>query len=219
MPLVAVACCRLSGQPSASALYPDTDRELLAEALGDVCVDAIPVSWDDPDFDWGSAAAVLVRSTWDSVDRPEEYLRWARAVGETTTLLNPSDVLEWNLDKAYLQDLAAAGVQVLPTEWVRPGGSWRARLDHDVVVKPSISAGGRDTAWYSRDEEAHARAHVARLVERGHTVLVQPHVASVQDPGEIDLIYIGGGYSHAVRKTSFLERDVGVQLRPWERMS
>ena len=219
MPVVALACCRLSGEAPVSDLYPDGDPEQLADALRGVGLDAVAVSWDDPDFDWASVAGVLVRSTWDSVDRPEEYSGWARRVGALTVLLNSADVIEWNLNKTYLHDLAAAGVEVVPTEWVLPGSSWVPGLDQDLVIKPSVSAGGRETAWYSHGQVERATAHVTRLFERGQTVLVQPYLASVQVPGEVDLIYIDGRYSHAVRKGPLLERDAGTQARPWERMT
>ena len=218
MSVVVVACCRLSGEAEPSCLFPDGDRGLLVRALAAVGLEAVAVSWDDPGFDWVSPAGVLVSSTWDSVDRPEEYVRWARRVSATTTLVNPAEVIEWNLDKTYLRDLAGVGLRVLPTEWVPPGGSWSGNADGDVVVKPSVSAGGRDTAWYSQGQSALVEAHVARLVGLGHTVMVQPYVVSVDDPGEIDLIYIDGRFSHGVRKKPLLERDVGVLARPWERM-
>ena len=200
-------------------LYPDADRDLLAEALRDVGLESVAVSWDDPDFDWSSVAGVLVRSTWDSVDRPAEYLRWVRQVSTQTVLLNSAAVIEWNLNKTYLRDLATAGIHVVPTEWFLPGETWVPTLDQDLVIKPAISAGGRDTVWYSPGQTAHAVTHVAHLLEAGHSVLIQPYLSTVQDPGEVDLIYMNGRYSHAVRKGALLERDAGVQQRPWERMT
>lgn len=219
MAVVAIACCRYSGDSSPTILYPDRDRQLVIDGLKRAGVDALPVSWDDPNFDWTSVDGVLVRSTWDSVDRPEEYIRWARRVEASTTLLNPAGVIEWSLDKAYLRDLAADGLEVVPTEWVRPGETWAPARHQDLVVKPAVSAGGRNTAWYSRDQAQAAQAHVSRLQALGQTVLVQAYMASVESPGEIDLVYIDGHYSHAVRKGPLLERDSEVHARPWERMS
>jgi len=50
MPVIALACCRLSGEALASDLYPN--REQLAEALRGVGLGVVVVSGDDPDFDW-----------------------------------------------------------------------------------------------------------------------------------------------------------------------
>jgi hypothetical protein len=49
-------------------------------------------------------------------------------------------------------------------------------------------------------------------------VMVQPYFATVEDPGEISLIFIGGRYSHAMRKGATFELGAGVYDRPWERI-
>ena len=46
-----------------------------------------------------------------------------------------------------------------------------------------------------------AARHLRALTAREDTV-VQPFVASVLDDGEISLVYLGGTFSHAVRKTA-----------------
>ena len=214
---VVVACCRASGGAHPLELYPDPDSELLVAALGEIGVTARMASWDDDTVTWDQTGLVVIRSTWDSVDRPGEYLRWARAVDRVSTLVNPAEVLAWNLDKSYLGDLARMGVPVMPTQFVRPGSSWTVPED-EFVVKPAISAGGRETARYGPAHRSAARAHVSRLLAEGHTVMVQPYLRAVEDPGEISLVFIAGGFSHAVRKGPVLEAGAGVADRPWERM-
>lgn len=214
---VSIACCRRTADAGPTDLFPDPDSELLRDALVARGMAAELVSWDDPEIDWSARSAVVIRSTWDSVDRPEEYVEWARRVDGVTRLLNPADVVAWNLDKRYLDDLADAGIGVIETQWVRPGRDW-STPEGDYVVKPAVSAGGRETARYSRDHEVDARAHVDRLLAGGHTVMVQPFLPSVVDPGEMSLIFIDGTFSHAVRKGSVLEAGAGVVERPWERM-
>ena len=214
---VVVACCRASGGAHPLELYPDPDSELLVAALGEIGVTARMASWDDDTVTWDQTGLVVIRSTWDSVDRPGEYLRWARAVDLVSTLVNPAEVLAWNLDKSYLGDLARMGVPVMPTQFVRPGSSWTVPED-EFVVKPAISAGGRETARYGPAHRSAARAHVSRLLAEGHTVMVQPYLRAVEDPGEISLVFIAGGFSHAVRKGPVLEAGAGVADRPWERM-
>jgi hypothetical protein len=41
--------------------------------------------------------------------------------------------------------------------------------------------------------------------------MVQPYVSSVDSEGETALIYVGGRFSHAIRKGPLLERGVGVR--------
>ena len=38
--------------------------------------------------------------------------------------MNPVPALRWNSDKAYLSDLAAAGVPTVPTTFIAPGEPW-----------------------------------------------------------------------------------------------
>jgi glutathione synthase/RimK-type ligase-like ATP-grasp enzyme len=77
------------------------------------------------------------------------------------------------------------------------------------VVKPSVSAGSRDTARWS--DAADALGHAAELTAAGRTAMVQPYLASVDDVGETAMLFIGGRFSHAVRKGPLLARGEGVR--------
>lgn len=215
---VAIACCRATDTADPGDLFPDPDSEILVGSLARIGIRARMVAWDDPTVAWETMDSVVVRSTWDSVDRPAEYLRWARLVDRISTLVNPTDVLAWNLDKAtYLEDLARDGIPVVPTQFVRAGSDWT--VEGEVVVKPAISAGGRETARYRPGQHVDAETHVRRLVDRGHTVMIQPYLPAVDDPGELSLVFVAGSFTHAVRKGPVLEAGAGVVDRPWERMT
>ena len=105
---VAVACCRRSGDAEPGDLYPDPDAAPLRAALIALGASSSLVSWDDSRVDWASFSKVFVSSTWDSVDRPAEYLAWAGRVSAVSELVNSVTVLEWDLDKVHQRDLAAA---------------------------------------------------------------------------------------------------------------
>ena len=122
----------------------DADERLLPPALAAHGLEARFAVWDDSSADWDSARLVVVRSTWDYTGRLDAFLRWAESVPR---LRNPAEVLRWNTDKRYLDDLADAGLPVVPTAFVTPGGP-RPPLHGDVVVKPAVSAGARDTARF-----------------------------------------------------------------------
>ncbi len=183
----------------------DADLPLLASAadrLG-LAVD-VPV-WDDDTVDWTSYDVVVVRSCWNYVDRRDAFLAWA---GSLRHVLNPVDVLTWNTDKVYLRELADAGVPVIDTRWdVRSGDGLPDSAEW--VVKPAISAGSRDTARWSSPDDVYA--HSEELIAAGRTVMVQPYVESVDTAGETALIYLGGRFSHAIRKGPLLGRGEGVR--------
>jgi glutathione synthase/RimK-type ligase-like ATP-grasp enzyme len=216
---VAVACCRREVDSAPNELYPDPDLDPLLAAFAAAGVPATALAWDDPAVRWDSFSPVLVSSTWDSVDRPGEYLAWVRSVASRTTLVNPADVLAWNLDKRYLRDLAAGGVPIVPTTWVESGSAVAWPDAHEVVVKPAVSAGGRQTARYSAGDVDSAGSHVRALVAAGQTVLIQPYLSEIDAAGEHDLIFIGGQFSHAVIKKPLLQAGEGVVERLWERLT
>lgn len=177
----------------------DEDGPVLLEALAAHGVDAVPAVWDSTDHvDWSRFALVVVRSTWDYAERRNEFLAWAESLPR---VLNPAPVLRWNTDKRYLEVLAARAVPVVPTHFFEPGDAFLPPPGR-FVVKPAVSAGSRNTASYS-DGEA-ARGHVELLQHAGRTVMVQPYVDAVDARGETALVYIGGRYSHAVRKAALL---------------
>lgn len=182
----------------------DPDERLVIPALAARNVRAEPVVWDDPSADWASYDLAIVRSAWDYVDRRDDFLRWARSVPR---LVNPAAVLEWNTDKRYLRDLAAAGVAVVPTEWFEPGDEVTLPDDGVYVVKPSIGAGARDAGRFDLadpSERELARKHVERLLDSDATAMVQPYLTAVDDVGETALLFFGGQLSHAIGKSALL---------------
>ncbi len=215
---VAIACCRSSGTADPTDLYPDPDAAPLQQALKDFGASSVLVSWDDPRVEWSSFSQVVISSTWDSVDRPTEYLAWASTVSAASALVNPAPMIEWNIDKTYLRALSDAGVPTIPTIWVEPHQSWEPP-GNEFVIKPSISAGGRSTARYASRDSERALSHVQTLHEANQTALLQPYMTSIDRDGELDLVFFDGHYSHAVHKKPALRLGEGVVERPWERMA
>ena len=189
-----------------AAQLPDLDEDgaALLEALDAEGVQAAPVVWDSG-ADWAAYDLVVVRSTWDYDRRREQFLAWAASVPR---LANPADVLAWNTDKTYLQALASAGVPVVETTWLVPGDVFTPPAG-PYVVKPTVSAGARDTAAY--DGGADATAHVQRLLAAGRPVMVQPYLPQVDVLGETSVLCFEGEVSHAASKSALLQVGAGVR--------
>jgi len=196
-------------------LLDDDDRLVLPE-LARLGIEAVPAVWDAADVDWSAFDAVVIRETWDYTERRSEFVAWLRRVSAATMLLNPVDVVEWNTDKCYLRDLAAVGVPTVPTRFIEPtdDGVWQPDLDYsDFVVKPAVSAGSRDTVRYATDGDlSDAREHVRRLQRASRTVMVQPYLEAIDTAGETAMLFIGGMFSHAIRKAPILVRGVEGQM-------
>jgi O-ureido-D-serine cyclo-ligase len=192
----------------------DPDMPPLLEAFAEAAVPAEIVYWDDPSVDWARFDLALLRSTWDYTERLPEFLDWVHRTAARTRLQNPEAVVRWNCDKHYLRELTSAGLPVVPTQFVEPGEepaeALRAFLgrhsDAELVVKPAVGAGSRDTRRHSREAATEILAHVEPLLTAGRSVMLQPYLEGVDHHGETALIFIDGSFSHAARKGPLLPK-------------
>ena len=192
----------------------DEDLPPLLGALAARRLPAEVVEWDNAGVDWSRFAMALLRSTWDYTQRLSEFLDWCGRVAQHTRLINPLEVVRWNVDKHYLGELGRRGLAVVPSHYVEPGQSADAALrqflaqhaERDVVVKPCVGAGSRDAQRHGRGDRAAIGAHVERLLAAGRSALLQPYLERVDAQGETALIYFDGAFSHAIRKAALLQR-------------
>jgi len=191
----------------------DTDLPLLEREL----TDAVVVDWDDAGADWSTFDVIVLRSPWDYHRRRDEFLAWATAVSGVARLWNPLDMVEWNTDKRYLDELAHAGVPTVPTSFLTDS----TEIDRfgqadgfagDVVVKPTVGASASGVLM-TRDDPTAAARHAHTLLDAGLTPMVQPYLHDIESDGETALVYLGGDFSHGVRRRVVLPRagaDSGV---------
>jgi len=190
----------------------DEDEPPLHLALQKAGCNVQIVEWDDAKVDWASFDLALLRSAWDYAERVAEFLAWVERAAKLTHVLNPLPVVRWNTDKHYLVQLSNAGVPVVPSTFVEPGEDagraiqafLAAHAHAEIVVKPAIGAGSRDTARHRRGEPGPAVAHVRRLLDAHRSVLLQPYLERVDRDGETALMFFEGRFSHAIRKGPLL---------------
>jgi glutathione synthase/RimK-type ligase-like ATP-grasp enzyme len=190
------------------AAYPNLfeDDLPLARALEQLGISAIPAVWSDAAVDWTSFDALVIRTPWDYFERAAEFRAWLDArIASGVLMCNAGDILDWNYDKRYLQDLEAAGVPLVPTIGIRRGEQLdvaalaRARGWNEIVVKPTISGGAyRTHRFFVDDAAAYTKEIDDTLADRG--LLVQPFLSEVLSDGELSLLFFDGVFSHAVRK-------------------
>lgn len=171
----------------------DEDLPPLSAELRARGIDHEVVDWDDPAVDWSRFELALLRSPWDYVDRYPEFCDWIARAAACTRLLNPPEVLRWNLHKGYLLELAARAVPIVPTTLLRAGAPAQLPEHGELVVKPAVGAGSRDARRF-RDDPDGARAHAQALLAAGRDVLVQPYLARVDAAGETALMHFAGEY-------------------------
>ncbi len=158
--------------------------------------------WDDASVDWASYDRVVVRSVWDYTTRADEFLAWCHAVG-TQRLRNRPALIAFNADKRYLESLS---VRTVATQFVAPGAP-APELSGEVVVKPSVSAGGVDTGRFGPAAHDGARSLIEHITAGGRTAMVQPFLEDVAARGEVAMVHFGGELSHTLVKRSYLAPD------------
>ena len=186
----------------------DTDLPYLSRALGDRGIITEVVDWDNASVDWSRFSMAIVRSPWDYHRRYPKFLTWLDAVSAVTTLQNPADIIRWNTNKEYLDELVDAKIGIVPTTFVRSAQDLvtitnEGMLERDIVVKPTISAGSNNT---ERHEESpvKAAAHLGFLLDAGFIAMVQPYQRFIDERGETGMVYFNGQLSHSFRKGAIL---------------
>src|SRR4029077_4691036 len=116
-------------------------------------------------------------------ERIGEFLAWVERTATLTRLLNPPAVVRWNSDKHYLAELAGQDLPVVPSRFCEPGEEPAAileaflagRAEEELVVKPAVGAGSRDTHRHARAAVPEILAHMRTILGTRRSVLLQPY--------------------------------------------
>ena len=190
--------------------------ELLIEPLAKYGWQTEFVSWRATNVDWNQFDVVVIRTPWDYQDDAAAFLKVLEDIEASSAILeNSLDIVRWNIDKQYLQDLEKKGIAIVPSLWreVLDKSELMSFFDHfdtqQIVLKPRISANADNTFWLTK---AQAIAKAEQLVEvfSDKPFIIQSFVENVIKEGEYSLFYFDGQYSHAILKTP-KEDDFRVQ--------
>ena len=178
----------------------DHDLDILTAALDAAQQKWQIVNWDDVAIDWTQFSIAVLSSTWDYYARLDEFVAWIDRVSAQTTLCNPVEIVRWNVDKRYLQEMNANGIPVMATTFIsQPSDITSELIAQDVIIKPVVSAGSNNTARHRNDAVA-ARAQLDHILSYGGVAMVQPYSPTIDAIGETGLVYLGGKFSHAFGK-------------------
>jgi len=209
-----MAVALVTSDPTFMANDPDLDMPLLVDALGAVGISARSEVWHDPSVDWSDFDLVILRSTWDYSERLSQFRSWLGHVAGQARLANCASMVMWNLDKTYLHQLSRQGVPTVPTQFAADPAEVRDALEQTasdrVVIKPTASAGSRNTGLFEHSDPA-ALELASQILASGSTVMVQPEVPAISSTGETAILSFGGAPSHAIRKGPLLALGGGLQ--------
>lgn len=159
--------------------------------------------WNAPEDKplFAGADLVVLRSNWDYHHAPQAFaawLGWLEARG--ILVFNQPALVRWNLDKAYLLELAARGANVPRTlivenEPTAIRAAVRSFGGAPVVLKPAVGASGHHVYRATPDRLDAVIAELrAGVPER--RLLAQAFVPEIRE-GERALVFVDGAFTHA----------------------
>ncbi len=181
------------------------DDKLLVQYLLQKNITVSPEIWDDATINWQQFDTIILRSTWDYFERPNEFNLWLDKLEQLgCNVLNPLSVIRWNQNKNYFDDFSRKGV-LLPPYIIcsQKNNSTLKKIMEDngwskAVVKPAISGGAYNT-WVTNIDIAADEIRFAELLQTGD-VIVQIFVEEIITKGELSLVFFNKRFSHAFCK-------------------
>jgi len=164
------------------------------------------VIWNDPQVNWEEFDLVIIKSPWDYFNLIEDFYLWlAKLKSKNIKVLNPIDILIWNADKHYLNNIAAAGLNVTPSIFTTKGKKieltpyFTTFNTAQLIVKPAVSGGSKNTFRVTKENVDEINAHLHILLEE-EDFIIQPFLKEIEENGEWSFIFFGGKFSHALLK-------------------
>jgi hypothetical protein len=167
-------------------------------------VETLP--WNRPGVDWHRFDLVVIRSTWDYQHHAEQFLGVLEMIERAGVRLeNGSQVARWNMPKTYLRELAARGIETVPTFWrdaLAPGELlplFEELRSDEGVVKPVMSANAQG-AWRLNRETVRSQATEIEAYFANRPLMMQPFEGGIVEEGEFSMMYFNGVHSHSILK-------------------
>lgn len=171
-----------------------------AFASKDIQLETLP--WRQAAENAANYDAYLPLFVWDYFEGNQEaFLSEIAKSAQKTKIFNNFDVIRWNSEKSYLDELDSSGAPVIQTIYldrVTETGIATAfeTLDtNTLVIKPVIGGGAWRQVLYKQGDPFPSKD---KLPPEG--AMVQAFLPSVQSEGEYSFLYFGGHFSHGVLK-------------------
>lgn len=162
--------------------------------------------WTEPEINWSTYSAVVIRSCWDYHLKQDAFMTWlGRLEKGGVNLWNPYEIIRWNMDKGYLNELQERGIPILDSVWLAKNSEvklhslMQEKGWNKVVVKPMISAAANNTERIHLDYAGDYQKEFENLLSKGG-VIVQEFAEEINSAGEWSLIFFNKEYSHSVIK-------------------
>ncbi|RZL48593.1 MAG: hypothetical protein EOP00_08820, partial [Pedobacter sp.] len=145
--------------------------------------------WNDENVKWEAYDLAIIKSPWDYFDLIEDFYAWLTKLKSLNIkLLNPIDIVKWNADKHYLQDIERAGLKVTPSIFLTNGDKVNIQdyftnfKTEKIIVKPAVSGGSKNTFKVTAANADEINEKLTSLIEV-EDFIVQPFLTEIEDDG------------------------------------
>ena len=188
-----------------SATVENEDDKLL-NFLKEKGLNIEKVIWNDEQIKWEDYSLAILKSPWDYFDLIEDFYSWLDHLqAKNIKLLNPIEVVRWNANKQYLQEIEAAGLKITPSFFVQ--NKENVNLEHffekfntnRLIVKPCVSGGAKNTFKVTVDNVNEVNQKLNLLIQ-DEDFIIQPFLPEILENGEWSFVFFNGAYSHSLIK-------------------
>ncbi len=182
-----------------------SDAELSFAPMAELGWDVEMVPWQS-NIDWSAYELVYICTPWDYQNDVAGFLDVLATIENSSArLVNGLDLVHWNLEKTYLQELEMRGADIVPSRFFdrfdadRIAACFDLHATDNIVVKPVVGANADNIFVLGRPLSSGAIDQLGRVFAK-RPFFVQPFVENVRLEGEYSLFFFGGEYSHAILK-------------------
>jgi len=164
------------------------------------------IPWDKHNQNWNNFDLAIVRSTWNYQNHLDNFLDVLRVIDQSKPmLLNPLPLIEWNINKTYLEDLKKNGIPIIPSlfyENFEIDEIWNSFNTFDsekIIIKPMVGANA-DRIMILNKSDTIEKLKKTRDTYKDRPFILQPFINSIKKDGEVSLIFFNNEFSHALSK-------------------
>jgi len=194
----------MPGHPEERIDFFERDEEMgkIIPAFAERGMTAELIRWRDSAMLADQYDAMLPLLVWDYFEGNEAAFTEEMAKVEAKTkLFNRFDVLKWNSNKSYLDELEHLGAPVISTITVdritqtNVTKAFEALCTDILVIKPQVGGGAWRQVLYKKGDPFPSKDE---LPPEG--AMIQAFLPSVVEEGEYSFLYFGGQFSHGLIK-------------------
>jgi len=180
----------------------DEEMGKLVPAFAALGMEAVLVPWRDISERANEFDAILPLLVWDYFEGNEDiFLSEMAKCEQQTKVFNSFDVLKWNANKTYLDELERSGAPVIKTIGVdritqsSVTKAFETFGTDKLVIKPQVGGGAWRQVLYTKGDDFPEKE---QLPPGG--AMIQAFLPNVLEEGEYSFLYFGGQFSHGLVK-------------------